>query len=93
MTVEDRHRDDADVQARIFEKFYRGQEARTLEAQGLGLGLALVRQLVHAHGGTITVQSAPGQGQHLPRRPAAATKTTQEVHDGPGAETARRHDD
>jgi signal transduction histidine kinase len=74
-----------EVQARIFEKFYRGQEARTLEAQGLGLGLALVQQLVQAHGGEITVLSAPGQGSTfrvtLPQHP----DTTQEAQHGAGA--------
>src|SRR5436305_1499804 len=38
-----------DVLARVFEVFYRGPEARTLEATGLGLGLALVQQMVQAH--------------------------------------------
>ena len=51
-----------EVQARIFDKFYRGPEARTIEAKGLGLGLALVRQILNAHGGEVTVESAPGQG-------------------------------
>ena len=82
-----------EVQARIFEKFYRGQEARTLEAQGLGLGLALVRQLVRAHGGTITVQSAPDQGSTfrvaLPLHP----DHTQEGHYGAGAEPGAGTDD
>ena len=37
---------DAEVRARIFEKFYRGPEARRMEAKGLGLGLSLVLQMV-----------------------------------------------
>lgn len=52
----------ADVQDRIFEKFYRAREARDIEAQGLGLGLSLVQELVQAHDGRIEVQSAPGAG-------------------------------
>lgn len=51
-----------EVLARVFEKFYRGPEARTLEATGLGLGLALVQQMVLAHGGHVEVASTVGQG-------------------------------
>jgi signal transduction histidine kinase len=51
-----------EVQERIFEKFYRAREARDVEAQGLGLGLSLVQELIQAHGGRIEVQSAPGVG-------------------------------
>jgi signal transduction histidine kinase len=51
-----------EVQQRIFEKFYRAREARDIEAQGLGLGLTLVHDLVVAHGGQVEVQSAPGRG-------------------------------
>jgi signal transduction histidine kinase len=51
-----------EVQERIFEKFYRAREARDVEAQGLGLGLSLVQELVVAHGGRIEVESAPGKG-------------------------------
>jgi signal transduction histidine kinase len=49
-------------QARIFEKFYRAPGARRLGAQGLGLGLALVRQYAEAHDGRVEVESAPQQG-------------------------------
>jgi two-component system, chemotaxis family, CheB/CheR fusion protein len=52
----------AEVQSRIFEKFYRGPEARSVEAQGLGLGLALVQQLIAAHEGRLDVRSSAGQG-------------------------------
>jgi signal transduction histidine kinase len=51
-----------EVQARIFDKFYRASEARRMSAAGLGLGLALAQNLVAAHGGTITVESTPGMG-------------------------------
>jgi signal transduction histidine kinase len=51
-----------EIQERIFEKFYRAREARDVEAQGLGLGLSLVQELVQAHGGRVEVQSAPGAG-------------------------------
>jgi signal transduction histidine kinase len=51
-----------EVQARAFEKFYRAPEATAIEPQGLGLGLALVKQLVDAQGGRLEVESAPGRG-------------------------------
>jgi signal transduction histidine kinase len=51
-----------EVRNRIFERFYRSPEACRLEAQGLGLGLALVQQLVAAHQGRVEVESEPGQG-------------------------------
>lgn len=51
-----------EVQARIFEKFYRAPEARQAEAQGLGLGLSLVHDLVQQHGGSVAVWSALGTG-------------------------------
>jgi signal transduction histidine kinase len=46
----------------IFERFYRADPSRNRATGGSGLGLTIVRQLVEAHGGTITAESAPGQG-------------------------------
>jgi heavy metal sensor kinase len=45
---------------RIWERLSRGDQSRT--ARGLGLGLSLVRAIVRAHGGTVEVVAAPGQG-------------------------------
>jgi PAS domain S-box-containing protein len=47
---------------RLFERFHRieGQESRTYE--GSGIGLALVQELVHLHGGSIRAESEPGRG-------------------------------
>ena len=47
-------------QARIFDRFERAVSSRHFG--GLGLGLWIVRQIIEAHGGTISVDSTPGQG-------------------------------
>ena len=49
-------------QSRIFEKFYRVPIPENREISGTGLGLSLVAHIVEAHGGTVDVQSMPGQG-------------------------------
>ena len=47
---------------RVFERFYRADQARTRATGGSGLGLAIVSALVTAHGGAASVRTAPGQG-------------------------------
>ena len=47
---------------RIFERFYRVDEARTRENGGAGLGLAIARRLVEMHGGAIHAENVPGGG-------------------------------
>jgi two-component system sensor histidine kinase BaeS len=52
---------------RVFERFYRAEKSRSREGYtdelgGAGLGLAIVRELVEAHGGHIEARSAPGRG-------------------------------
>ncbi len=68
-----RRRASAD-QARIFERFYRAPSAA--HRPGFGLGLPIVRELVHAHGGRVDMRSTPGVGStfrvSLPRVAAAA---------------------
>jgi signal transduction histidine kinase len=46
----------------IFEPFYRGRAVVAAQVHGNGLGLSLVKNIVEAHGGTITVSSVPGEG-------------------------------
>src|SRR5579872_461771 len=57
----------------IFEPFYRGHKAMAEQIRGAGLGLSLVRRIIEAHAGAVTVTSAVGEGScftlHLPLSP------------------------
>ena len=59
---------------RIFEKFYRVGRSETQGRRGSGVGLALVKHIVEAHGGRVTVDGRPGEGSrftlHLPPLPS-----------------------
>jgi signal transduction histidine kinase len=46
----------------VFERFYRADPSRTRASGGFGLGLAIVRDLVKAMGGSVEVESAVGEG-------------------------------
>ena len=65
-------------QQKIFEKFYRVGDPLVHNTKGSGLGLALVRHIVQAHGGEIVVDSVPGRGSkftiNLPVAAQANTK-------------------
>ncbi|HEX8909589.1 MAG TPA: HAMP domain-containing sensor histidine kinase [Anaeromyxobacteraceae bacterium] len=49
-------------QKRIFEKFYRAKDPLDRNIEGSGLGLSMVKHIVKAHGGKISVSSQPGHG-------------------------------
>lgn len=49
-----------ELKSTIFERFTRGDSARTRESGGAGLGMSLVQAIVHAHRGTASVASSPG---------------------------------
>ena len=57
-------------QDRIFDRFYRCEQAQTLGIKGSGIGLTIVRPIVEAHNGRLTLESSPGKGTvftvHLP---------------------------
>ena len=79
---------------RVFERFYRADQARTRQAGGTGLGLAIVSALVTAHGGTVTVEPTPGGGATfrivLPLAPEVVGHDVPPAdgpgEDGPGAD-------
>ena len=80
----------ADQAHRVFERFYRADQARTRTTGGSGLGLAIVSALVTAHGGVASVRTAPGRGATfrvtlplapeaqggLPRKTTSSTSST-----------------
>jgi signal transduction histidine kinase len=58
----------------IFDRFFRGEKPRTMQASGTGLGLAILKEIVELHGGRVTVESEVDEGSSftvwLPHDPA-----------------------
>ncbi len=62
----------ADEQARVFERFYRVDPARSRDTGGTGLGLSIVKHVAADHGGEVTMWSEPGRGSTFTLRIPAA---------------------
>lgn len=73
---------------RLFERFYRVQGARSRSHEGSGIGLALVRELVRLHGGTVDVSSTQDIGSRFTVRVPVGT-----AHLDLGAQTEKRTSD
>lgn len=54
-----------DELSRVFERFYKQDQARTPGRRGFGLGLTIVRQLVELHGGSVIAESEAGKGSRF----------------------------
>ena len=55
----------AEAQKQVFERFYKADASRGEDKRGSGLGLSIVRAFLQAHGETITLESAPGEGSRF----------------------------
>ncbi len=85
-------------QPRIFEAFYRAPDVVAAQIQGAGLGLSLVKRIVEAHDGTITVSSTPGSGTEFAvTLPAASeeavgrTAVPEPLQEGMGGPSGQGH--
>ncbi|GAA2440181.1 SpoIIE family protein phosphatase [Streptomyces glaucus] len=79
----------ADEMPRLFERFHRIENARSRSNEGSGIGLALVKELVGLHGGTITADSVEGEGTRFTIRLPFGTAhlPADAVASAPGAKT------
>jgi len=74
---------------RVFERFYRVDQARARVSGGSGLGLSIVSAIVAAHGGTVAADSSPGQGMTVTVRiPMSALELDDQVAAGETPESA-----
>ena len=84
---------EGDQAQRVFERFYRADQARNRASGGTGLGLAIVAGLVAAHGGTVSVRTAPGAGAdfqvRLPLSPGARAGEPGDADDEDSPASAR----
>ncbi|HTR34806.1 MAG TPA: ATP-binding protein [Bryobacteraceae bacterium] len=74
-------------QTRIFEKFYRAEASRQIP--GAGLGLVIAREIIHAHGGEIWVESKVGEGSIFRFSLPASAERQQDEGSPPAGQTAK----
>jgi len=67
---------------RVFDRFYRGDHSRAQRTGGSGIGLAIVRELVHAHGGAVAARSEQGRWAALTVRLPLAVRDENEFTEG-----------
>ncbi|GIE82141.1 histidine kinase [Actinoplanes philippinensis] len=78
-----------DEMPRLFERFHRIETSRSRSNEGSGIGLALVRELVGLHGGTITAESAVGRGTTFTiRLPFGSAHLPADTRSSPGESNA-----
>lgn len=73
----------------VFERFWRADHSRSRATGGAGIGLAIVRELLHAHDGRVEVQSTPGEGSRF-RVTLPLAAAAQPPGSGPGSRATRR---
>lgn len=80
-------------QARVFERFYRVDAARSRATGGTGLGLSIVKHVAANHGGEVRLWSAPGRGSTFTLRiPLADAGAPMTLEDGPAPTGAEGED-
>jgi two-component system sensor histidine kinase SenX3 len=76
-------------QTKIFDPFYRAPDVVAAQIQGAGLGLSLVKRIVEAHAGEVTLESAPGEGSTFTVSLPVLEGDVAEGHDGVGQASAQ----
>ncbi|MEZ5659328.1 MAG: hybrid sensor histidine kinase/response regulator [Burkholderiaceae bacterium] len=73
----------ADEQTRVFDEFYQVDSVERSRRRGLGLGLSIVRRLVHLQGGSLDLRSSPGRGSTFSVRLPLAERAAEPANEAP----------